>query len=64
MLPNRCHILNKFVWNKHKFYLYFSIQITQTPRRETYYPCEGLISRAFNGDYSAFYHNYFMFSKI
>lgn len=36
----------------------------QTPRRETYYPCEGLISRAFNGDYSAFYHNYFIFSKI
>lgn len=37
---------------------------TQTPRRETYYPCEGLISRAFNGDYFAFYHNYFIFSKI
>ena len=40
------------------------VWIIQTPRRETYYPCEGLISRAFNGDYSAFYHNYFMFSKI
>lgn len=40
------------------------LKIIQTPRRETYYPCEGLISRAFNGDYSAFYHNYFMFSKI
>lgn len=37
---------------------------TQTPRRETYYPCEGLISRAFNGNYSTFYHNYFIFSKI
>lgn len=36
----------------------------QSPRRETYYPCESLISRAFNGDYSAFYHNYFIFSKI
>jgi len=36
----------------------------QTPRRETYYPCEGLISRAFNGNYSTFYHNYFIFSKI
>ena len=36
----------------------------QTPRRGTYYPCEGLISRAFNGYYSAFYHNYFIFSKI
>ena len=36
----------------------------QTPRRKTYYPCECLISRAFNGDYSASYHNYFMFSKI
>ena len=38
--------------------------VIQTPRRETYYPCESLISRAFNGDYSAFYHNYFIFSKI
>lgn len=36
----------------------------QTPRRETYYPCEGLISRAFNGNYYTFYHNYFIFSKI
>ena len=40
------------------------IVITQTPRRETYYPCEGLISRAFNGNYSIFYHNYFIFSQI
>jgi len=38
--------------------------ITQTPRRETYYPCESLISRTFNGDYYTFYHNYFIFSKI
>ena len=36
----------------------------QTPRRETYYPCESLISRTFNGDYYTFYHNYFIFSKI
>jgi len=36
----------------------------QTPRRETYHPCEGLISGTFNGDYYIFYHNYFMFSKI
>ena len=27
-------------------------------------PVKGLISRAFNGDHSAFYHNYFMFSEI
>lgn len=39
-------------------------RIVQTPRRETYYPCEGLISGTFNGDYFAFYHNYFIFSKI
>lgn len=38
--------------------------VIQTPRRETYYPCEGLISGTFNGDYYIFYHNYFMFSKI
>lgn len=35
-----------------------------SPRKETYYPCEGLISRAFNGNYYTFYHNYFIFSKI
>jgi hypothetical protein len=40
------------------------LKITQTPRRETYFPCEGLIFKAFNGDYYTFYHNYFMFSKI
>ena len=38
--------------------------IIQTLRRETYHPCEGLISGTFNGDYYIFYHNYFMFSKI
>lgn len=36
----------------------------QTPRRETYYPCESLIFKAFNGYYYTFYHNYFIFSKI
>ena len=35
----------------------------QIPRRETYYPCESLISRTINGDYFTFYHNYFMLSK-
>ncbi|WP_288710301.1 hypothetical protein, partial [uncultured Clostridium sp.] len=38
--------------------------IILTPRRETYYLCESLIFKAFNGDYYTFYHNYFMFSKI
>jgi hypothetical protein len=39
-------------------------KIIQTPRRETYYPCESLIFKAFNGDYFTFYHNYFIFSQI
>ena len=46
------------------FNIYETLFTTQTPRRETYYPCEGLIFKAFNGDYYTFYHNYFMFSKI
>ena len=46
------------------FNIYETLFTTQTPRRETYYPCEGLIFKAFNGDYYTFYHNYFIFSKI
>lgn len=47
-----------------KPYCPLTVVSIQTPRREIYYPYKSLISRAFNGDYYTFYHNYFIFSKI
>ena len=64
LVPFQYHKAKNKLANAHFTRLCELLKIIQTPRRETYYPCESLISRAFNGDYSAFYHNYFMFSKI